>query len=158
MSFLRFGNFSAIILLTVFPIPLAWIFSFDAHGSQDWSFQFLHIPFTTLQSFLLSTVLVFSLVSIFVFESEVLSYSSLLEWLSTIFFIWLKEFFVSRVSVDTFFFLKLSYLCSKFLFHILYCLLYFINLFLKNISLVSFQCLLKSSLSSFSCFCIFLSF
>jgi hypothetical protein len=65
-----------------------------------------------------------------------------------------ETFYFSRVSDS--FFLRFPYLCY-FLFHNLCCLLYFIYFFFYSL-LVSFWSLLKSSLSSFSCFCIFTSF
>jgi hypothetical protein len=45
---------------------------------------------------------------------EILSstFSNLLRWLSSVFFIWFKELFISRVSVWFFFFWGFPYLCE----------------------------------------------
>jgi hypothetical protein len=58
--------------------------------------------------------------------------SSLLEWLSTVFCVWHEELFISKVSA-WFFVFETFYIFAKLHFNILYCLLYFIYLFLKNV-------------------------
>jgi hypothetical protein len=54
--------------------------------------------------------------------------SSLLEWSSTVLFIWLKGPFISRIS----FFWGFPYLCSTSLLYLV-CLIYFIYLFLYSL-------------------------
>jgi hypothetical protein len=81
--------------------------------------------------------------------------SSLLQWLLTICFSWFKEFLFPGVLFD-FFSWDFPYLIIL-LFHILCCLLY-VHIPLISVSFVSFWSLLKSSLSSFNCFFVFLSF
>jgi hypothetical protein len=69
-----------------------------------------------------------------------------------VFFILLKGHFIYSISVDSFFggFL---YLCSTLLSCLVLSSLFHIPLFI--VSFVSLWCLLKSSLSSFSHFCVF---
>jgi hypothetical protein len=130
---------------------------FDVHDWQVWSFdgvaEFFHIPFTALKPFFFFLFLFcFSLISILSLSPEIpsSSCSSLLEWLSTIFFIWVKELFISRISVLLFFseifhiFVKLlfPYLVLSSLFH------FSLSLSLFIISLVLFLSLLKCGVSN----------
>jgi hypothetical protein len=86
-SFLRFWRFSAIILY-LFCLQL---FFFDAHDLQVWSFdgvaEFLCILFAAFDSSQSSSV--YSLISISSSSPEIISSacSSLLAWLSPIFFV-----------------------------------------------------------------------
>jgi hypothetical protein len=65
---------------------------FNAHDLQVWSFdgiaEFLQVPITTVESFV-QGLFCFSLILVLSLSSEILSstWSSLLEWLSTVFFI-----------------------------------------------------------------------
>jgi hypothetical protein len=82
-----------------------------------------HIPFIALEFFIKSF---FFFNIYFILSSEILSStcSTLLEWPSTVFFVWLKGFFIYRISI-WFFFLRFSrsttllYLVLSSLFHIL---------------------------------------
>jgi hypothetical protein len=89
--------------------------------------EFLHFPFPDLESFVSEFFCFFSLISILSSSYEILSStcSSLVEWLSSIFFTWLKEYYISRISV-WFFFLRLfiSLLNSSFT----SCAMFFISL------------------------------
>jgi hypothetical protein len=87
---------------------------------------------------------VFFLISILFLSPEILSStcSILQEWLSTVFFIWVRGLFIFRVSV-WFFLLGFLHVFVK-LFYIFCCLLYFTYLFF----IVSFV----SLWSSFNCF------
>jgi hypothetical protein len=86
---LRFGKSTAIILLNILHIPFACTSSsfFNGHDLQVWSFdEFLHITFEAFQSSKSSSV--FSFMPILSSRPEILSSacSSLLKWLSGIFF------------------------------------------------------------------------
>jgi hypothetical protein len=67
-------------------------------------------------------------------SSEILSStcSSLLEWPSTVFFIWLKGLFISRISV-WFFFWGFPYLCSTPLSYLILSSLFPISLSLYSV-------------------------
>jgi hypothetical protein len=84
-----------------------------------WSHWVLAYYFHSSWVVWLRFLLFFSLISILSLHSEILSStcSSLLEWSSTVFFVWLKGLFISRISV-WFFFLRF--------FHIFVQLLYFV--------------------------------
>jgi hypothetical protein len=78
--------------------------------------------------------------------------STLLEWPSTVLFVWLYRLLISRISV-WFFLLRFSksVINSSFIFcSCVFCSC--ISLFI--VSFYSFWCLLRSSLSSFICFCV----
>jgi hypothetical protein len=97
---------------------------------------------------------IFSLLSVLSWSLEILSstYLSMLEWLSNLFFILLRENFISRVSF-LMFFLRISiFVLNSFL---ISCTVSFICFILP---LVLFWGLLESSLSSFNSFCVFLGF
>jgi hypothetical protein len=109
ISFLRFGNFSLIILLNILPTLLAYI---DFPSTVCMICRYGHL--IELQSSCIFLSQLFNLLSKYSFflvsiyfdlSAEIPSstYSSLLEWLSTIFFIWLKKLFISRISVWLFF-------------------------------------------------------
>jgi hypothetical protein len=85
-----------------------------------------------LLSLLSNNSSVLSLISVLFLSPEVLSFawSSWLGWLSTLLFIWFKEYFTSRISVLILF--SVFHIFVKFLFRILCCLLYFICLFFHN--------------------------
>jgi hypothetical protein len=74
-------------------------------------------------------LLFFSLISILSLSSEIMSstHCSLLEWPITVFFVWLKGLFISRVSV--WFFFLTPYLCSCLLLYFVLSLLIHISLF-----------------------------
>jgi hypothetical protein len=72
--------------------------------------------------------------------------SCLLEWSTTIFFIWLKGLFISRISI-WFFFVRFSHIFVQLLFHILCCLYYFI--YLLFYSLLCFTLVFVEVLSEF---------
>jgi hypothetical protein len=80
---------------------------FSAHDFQVWFFdwvpEFLH---NTFRAFELFEIFFFNSVLSLISETE----SSLLEWSSTVFFVWLKGLFISRISYS--FSWGFSYLCS----------------------------------------------
>jgi hypothetical protein len=96
-----------------------------------WSLWFLvysfHSSWVDWQRFLLC----FSLISISSLSSEILSstYSSLLEWLSAMLFIWLRGLFISRISAWFFFFWGFTYLCSTPLSYVVLSSLFHLSLF-----------------------------
>jgi hypothetical protein len=138
---------------TSFPSLIPMICRFGLLMKSQRFFIFLSQLFHLFSKY---SVFFFSLQSVLSWSPEILpsACSSLLEWLLIVVFIWFKE--VSISGVYLFFFWDFLFFVNC-LFHILYCLLYFIYLFFI-ISLVLFQCLLKSSLNSFSFFYILLIF
>jgi hypothetical protein len=101
---------------------------------------------------------VFSSIVILSWSPEILSstYHSRLEWPSIVIFIWFKELFISGVCAWLF---LLSFSLSLFNSYFIFCVVFFISyLSFFIVSFVSLQYLLKSSLTSFSCFCFFSSF
>jgi hypothetical protein len=92
-----------------------------------WNHSILTYYLHSSSDFSLNIVLFYNLIPSFSLSPDILSSScsSLPEWLSTLFYIWLKEPFVSRVSVlilCVFVFGDISYFL-KLLFQIMYCLL-----------------------------------
>jgi hypothetical protein len=123
-TFSRFGKFSVIILLNILHFPLlaplllkcqlfscllfwwnCWVLAYSFHSSWDvW----------------LRVLLFFYLFSILSLSSEILSStrSRLLEWHSTVYFVWLKGLFISRIFV--WFFAEVFQIFVLVLFYILY--------------------------------------
>jgi hypothetical protein len=100
-------------------------------------------------------LLFFSLISILSLSSKILSSTccSLLEWPSTVFFCLTKG---TKNFQDFYWFFFLRFSISLFSFFFIFCIVIFnsyISFFI--VSFVSLWCLLKSSLSSFICFCVF---
>jgi hypothetical protein len=107
---LRCGKFSAFILLNnILFIPLAWTSSPSLPMICRFGLfrELLSscILFYQLFSLLSKNSSYFSLISILSSIPEILcsTCSSLLEWLSIVFFIWVNELFISRISVWFFF-------------------------------------------------------
>jgi hypothetical protein len=71
-----------------------------------------------------SSSVLFNFYFIFKLWDSVFHCSNLLEWPSTVFFVWLKGVFISRISV-WFFFSEVFHIFVQLLFYILCCLLYF---------------------------------
>jgi hypothetical protein len=119
-----------------YPFVLHLFSFFNAYGSLVWFLLELLsscIFLSQLLSCFTEIFSAFSLFSILSLSSENLSstYYSLLEWPSTVIFVWLKGFFISRISVDSFFW-GFLYLCSTPLLYsvLLYSCLFYISLFL----------------------------
>jgi hypothetical protein len=120
-----------------------------------WSCWVLAYSFHSSWVVWLRFLLFFSLISILSSSSEILSstFYSLLEWPSTVFFVWLMGLFISNISVWFFFLMySISLFNSSFMFYVVFFISY-ISFFI--VSFGSLWYLLKSSLSSFICFCVF---
>jgi hypothetical protein len=133
-----------------FPLLFYWIYYISLWLTSllpcPWSTQvteFLHIPFIAFELFK-----IFSLISILSLNFEILSstWSSLVDWTSTLFFVWLKGLFISRISV-WFFFSEVFHIFVKLLFYILCCLLYFI--YFSFYSVLCFSLVFVEDLSEF---------
>jgi hypothetical protein len=106
-----------------------------------------------LLSYLTKSSSVFSLISISSLSSEILSStcSSLLEWPSTVFFVWLNGLFISRIYV--WFFSEVFHIFVQLLFCILYCYLQFMYLSFYNV--LCFTLVVVEVFSEFIYFCVF---
>jgi hypothetical protein len=72
----------------------SWFTWFVLMESQSFVYSF-HSSWVLSQNFVFS----FNICFVFRCWNSIFTCSSLLEWLSSIFFIWFKELFISRVSV-----------------------------------------------------------
>jgi hypothetical protein len=97
---------------------------FNAHDSQVWSFDGVASSciFPSQLLCCLTIYSVFCLISILSLSPEILSStcSTLLEWLSTVFFVWLKGLFISRTS-DLILLSEVFHIFVQLLFYVFCC-------------------------------------